>query len=107
MYEQIWLFDLPKYNKDTKLWRQFLEYHERNPHVYERFEDLAKEYLNKRRSTLSIALLTERIRWEENISTNEKDYKLSNNHRAYYARMFMENNPNYGNCFITKATKEE
>jgi len=50
----------------------------------------------------------ERIRWHTDVETRgDTPFKLSNNHRAYYARFFMHNHPEYQGFFKTKETTNE
>ena len=53
---------------------------------------------------LGIATIWERIRWYSAIETTGKPFKLSNNHRAYYARMFMADYPEHDGFFELKPT---
>jgi len=53
-------------------------------------------------------LIMNRVRWETTIETVSADgFKISNHHFAYYARMFMYENPEYRGFFRTKIMKNE
>lgn len=79
------------------------EYHKQNPHVYELVEKFTFDVIHEGYEKYSINSVFERIRWHTDIETKSKDkFKLSNNHRAYYARYFMLRNPAYKNFFRTK-----
>lgn len=71
----------------ARLEAQFATFHAANPHVYELYVRFTREAKNRGYRKFSIAAITERVRWETNIVTTDKEFKLSNNHRAYYARL--------------------
>ncbi len=86
-----------------KMW----EFHKRNPHVMDLVEKYTFEAIRKGRKHYSINSIFERIRWHEDIETGHEDFKLSNNHRAYYARYFHHKHPKYDGFFKIKQTKGE
>lgn len=91
-----------------------LDFHNRNPHVYELFVQLAKKAA-RTHDTLSAAQIWEVMRWEYSFRTDEtgidpdtgNPLKLNNNHRTYYARWFMEEYPALGARFKTRVTSKE
>ena len=100
--------DVANNNKKTEqtLKRVWWDWHLKNPHVYELFEQFAFEAISRGHRHCSAWLIVNRLRWESSIVTNSGDYKISNNFIAYYARLFMHKNPNYNNFFKTKKMKE-
>ena len=72
----------------------FLRFHKENPHVYEMFKRFAFDAIEAKLKTLSANFIFERIRWETDVVTKGDQFKLNNNYRAYYARMFMDQYPN-------------
>lgn len=93
------------YSADLK--RVWWEYHRQNPQVYELVEKFTFEVINRGKATYSINAIFERIRWHSEIETDGEEFKLSNNHRAYYARLFMHYHPEHEGFFKTKPTKDE
>jgi hypothetical protein len=95
-----------KHVDELKLkWWQF---HCDNPHVYELVERFTYEAINRGFENYSINSIFERIRWHTDIETEEEEqFKLSNNHRAYYARLFMHYHPEHKGFFRTKETRDE
>lgn len=82
------------------------EFHKENPHVYDLVERFTLDVINKGYNNYSINSVFERIRWHTDIETKcEREFKLSNNHRAYYARYFMHLHPQYNGFFRTKETR--
>lgn len=90
--------------KLTKLEWDFLKFHDQHPEVYELLKRFALEAITAGRKQLSIALLTERIRWETSV-IGGNEFKLNNNHRPFYARMFMDEFPQYEGFFRTRKQK--
>lgn len=85
----------------------FEKFHVENPHVYELFKKFAKQALDAGRQTLSGSLIMERIRWETVIQTTGDQFKLNNNHCAFYARKFHEDHPQFGEVFVTRQQRKE
>ncbi len=81
------------------------EFHKENPHVYELFEKFTFQAIDVGFNNYSANAVFERIRWHTDIETKGNGFKLSNNHRAYYARYFHTINPDHDGFFRTKITK--
>lgn len=91
----------------SKHYENFLDFHRKNPHVYRTLVMMAKNYRARHRATrLGIATLWENLRWDYLMSTEHADYKLNNNHKAYYARMIMDQEPDLDGLFDLRAQKE-
>lgn len=85
----------------------FKLYHAENPHIYQAFEAFAFQLIHSGVTKLSAYLIYERMRWESLIYGND-GFKLNNNYRPYYARLFMQNHPEYEGYFeIRKAGDEK
>jgi hypothetical protein len=89
----------------SKLEASFWQFHRANPEVYKTLADLAFQWKEIGGKRIGINALFERLRWEIAISTNEDDFKLNNNHRAFYARMLMENEPELAGLFALRKQK--
>jgi hypothetical protein len=67
----------------------FLRFHEENPHIYRLIEQ-ATLRLAQHRKHYGIGAVIEGVRWE--VATGQTvsadGFKVNNNHRAYYARLF-------------------
>lgn len=92
---------------DDSLKRRWWEWHKKNPHVYDLFERFTMEAISKGHTHLSAWLIVNRIRWETTIATGGDDFKISNDFIAYYARLFMHNNPQFEGFFRTKQLRRE
>jgi hypothetical protein len=87
----------------TTLESKFNKFDAANPVVYVFFKRFAFQAMTAGRRKLSASLIMERIRWELSIETySDTQYKICNNHTAYYARKFMKDFPEYGPIFFTK-----
>ncbi len=82
-------------------------WHRKNPHVYDLFERFTFRAIDSGRSNLSHWWVMNRIRWETAIETTGPEFKISNDHIAYYARLFMAYHPEHKGFFRIKKMKEE
>jgi hypothetical protein len=82
--------------------KKFLDFHEKNPQVYDLFKRYAFQLIEAGVRHTSVALIIERIRWESAISTTDQQYTVSNNFRADYARLFMQEHPQFRDFFTVK-----
>lgn len=81
------------HSQESKLERAFWKFHNNNPIVYELLVRFAREW-HQYRDHCSMSLLFERARWAYSIEVNTQDnFKLNNNHKAYYARLILDREP--------------
>lgn len=79
--------------------KAFWQFHNDNPEVYQLLVRFAREW-HRVHEHCSISLLFERVRWEYSLTIWTRDgLKLNNNHRAYYARLLEEENPDLRGVF--------
>jgi|TARA_R110000824_G_scaffold3953_11_gene18856 hypothetical protein len=86
------------YTIQGKLEREFWEFHVAHPEVYRYLVTFARQWLHSGNRVCGIAMLFERVRWEMGI-VSETDPKVNNNHRAFYARLIMEREPDLAGMF--------
>jgi len=81
--------------------RAFRKFHMEHPDVYAALVRLAREWVAAGRGKLGIGALYERARWELSLSAKSTDaeFKLNNNHRAFYARLIMAQEPDLADLF--------
>lgn len=89
---------------DPRLEREFRAFHEANPHVFRKLEDLALAAKAAGRGRLGIAALFERLRWWAKFETTDGEFKLNNNYRAFYARALMDAHPELHRFFEVRAS---
>lgn len=83
----------------AKLKLKFLEFHFRNPHVWELIKRFALEAARSGRKRLGMQMIIERARWESAIVTTGSPFKLDNDFAAFYSRMFADHFPQYAGIF--------
>lgn len=90
----------------TDIGRAAKKFDRENPHVYVMFSGFARQALGAGRERFGIAAIWERMRWEMAFTTDGDEFKISNNHRAYYARRIMAENRDFEGFFITKQARQ-
>ena len=92
-----------------RLRREANAYHSANKEVWALFERLSLEQSEKGHRHLGVALIWEHIRWEYVVERKESEWKMPNNHRAFYARYFNALHPELhcrcGHGFFKTATQ--
>jgi hypothetical protein len=83
----------------SKLEQEFLDFHGKNPCVYELFDNFTRLLLDRGYEHHSADAVLHRIRWATTVETTEADFKINNNYSAYYARLWMKNNPAHEGFF--------
>ena len=89
--------------EQTRLEKNFMKFHSENPHVYELFKKYTNAAIATGRGNYSAYAIFERIRWHQDIETRDDlGFKLNNNHRPYYARLFAAQYPKKSGFFRTR-----
>lgn len=81
---------------------EFLEFHKKNPQVYDRLVEQALRLKGHDVEECGISLLFERLRWLYLIQTKGDNFKLNNNYRSEYARLIMKQVPELKGFFKTR-----
>lgn len=82
---------------------KFLTFHSKNPQVYSEFKRYAFDLINAGVKHASVALIIERMRWDSALRTEGDKFKISNDYRADFARLFAYDFPAYADFFKTKS----
>jgi hypothetical protein len=90
----------------THLEKSFHIFHRDNPGVYALFDKFTKQVIAAGYKHHSARDIMRRISWETTIVTTDDQYKINNNHSPYYARMWMNDNPEHADFFRTRAVQE-
>lgn len=85
----------------------FKKFHTDNPEIYKLFKEFTFTAISRGHKKLSSEMIINRIRWETNIMTNDKDYKINNNYKPFYSRMFMSDHPEYKEFFYKRTSKAD
>jgi|TARA_R100001463_G_scaffold1428_4_gene6397 hypothetical protein len=78
---------------------EFQTFHQKNPEVYKLFVRFTFQAINRGHHKLSSEMIINRIRWETNVMTTDKEYKINNDYKPFYSRMFMTQYSKYNNFF--------
>lgn len=94
--------------KEVGIYARFLKFHASNPEVYKNLVRLAREFRmgNNVNRKMGIAMLFEVLRWNYylNVAFGDEEFKLSNDFRAPYARLIMQQEPDLVDAFNTKTS---
>lgn len=83
---------------------KFPAYHYENPHIYEAFKKYTFQAINNGRTYFSAEAVINRLRWDSMIAGNDI-YKINNNVKPFYSRMFMNEFPAYNKFFRIRKSK--
>lgn len=70
-----------------KLLRDFWTYHETNPHIYERFVELAMRMRSSGRKYYSSKMIITVIRWETDLIGKGDEFKINDRFQSLYGRL--------------------
>ena len=82
---------------------RFYRFHNLNPHVLDLLIQGARSLERSGWAKCSIKTLYEGLRWEAQLRTRGEQYKLNNNHHAFYSRVVMALCPDLVGFFRTRA----
>ena len=88
----------------TRLYNAWLDFHTRNPEVYNLIEKYTLELIDEGFKRYSIKAVYEKVRWTPR---NFKIKYLKNDYHAYYARYFMEQNPQHDGFYEIRKVKDD
>lgn len=93
------------FNQETKLDKKFREFHEENPHMYDRLVKMTKQLHSKGHRKVGMQMLFEVLRWQSMIRTTGDKYKINNDYASRYARKIMAEHPELVGIFETREIK--
>lgn len=93
--------------REEEMNEQAEAFHKKYPRVSILFVHFTKEIMARGYKHYSVNAIFERIRWETDVPDvhGKTQFKLSNNHRAWYARKFMETYPEHKGFFRIRPRK--
>lgn len=95
------------YGPNGKLEAAFWEFHQNNPTVYRLLVRYARQW-RQYHTHCSINLLFERVRWAYFVKIKSQDnFRLNNNHRAFYARMIERREPDLHDFFRLRQQRRQ
>ncbi len=90
---------------DPSLVKKFLDFHKKNPDLFGYFERFSQEAKASGRKYFSIWMIANRIRWYTVVETSGKEFKVSNDYLACYARLIVYLHPEFEGFFKLKKMK--
>jgi len=85
---------------------RFQTFHRSNPHVYEKFKEVALGLIQKGYKRLSSKMIIEYIRCRFMMKTRSNDdFKINNNYTPFYTREFQKEYPQFAKIFETRKQK--
>lgn len=81
-----------------------LDFHRLNPHILRELVAVSLIVVRRGRKFWSINGAFEVVRYNGEVTTTGRTYKLNNNHRAFYARWIMRDFPELKGFFKTRDT---
>lgn len=85
----------------------FKKFHEKNPQVYTEFKRLAHEIKATGRKKYSVDAIIHVIRWNYDIQTTGRNFKIPNTIRSIYGRLLVYHEPEFDDFFIKYMNKKE
>jgi len=82
-------------------------FHDQNPHVYRELVALCRRAEERGVPQWSINGIFEVLRWERALKTSGEVFKLNNNHRAFYARAIMRDEPGLADFFEVRRSSAD
>lgn len=83
---------------------QVIEFHKKNPIVWELFDKFTRDRIAKGFKHYGARAIMDRIRWETaHPEYGDNQFKINNNHSAFYGRAWNKANPAYGDFYRTRA----
>lgn len=83
---------------------KFLDWHAKHPDVWRAFKKMTLALIDAGKKSYGAKAIMEVIRFNHDIQGG-KEFKISNNYTAYYARIFAIQHPSHQNFFQFKAVK--
>jgi hypothetical protein len=85
----------------------FRRFHAENPHVLDRLRDDVRAWTAAGKRRVGIQMFLERVRWDESMSlAGDGDFRISNNHAAFYSRALMLLYPDLAGALTTSHSPE-
>lgn len=87
---------------------RFINYHILNPHVYNKFEELADQMRLRGRNKYSVRTIFEVMRWSFDLKTIRTDeFKISNDLIPIYVRILLVRRPEFNGFFSLKGSSND
>lgn len=99
---------MPTAERDSApLRKAFARFHQEHPEIYALFDKFAKQAIARGHRRFSADAILHRIRWEASVERIGAPYKINDHFSAYYARLWIENNPGRKHFFELRIAEGE
>ncbi len=87
---------------------KFEQFHAANPQVAAALVEMTRAAKEAGRDRIAIGMLVEVLRWEHYLTTRDANtpFKICNNYKPHYARLIMEEHPEFEGMFELKEMKD-
>lgn len=92
---------------DVVLVSKFVDFHLKNPHVYEAFTKLANQMRQTGKKQYGARTIVEIIRWQIDLKTTDNVFRFNNDFSPLYARLLMAADPNFVDFFELRRMKSK
>lgn len=89
----------PDPNQFATLDERFDAFHQANPWVADRLEQMTDQLVANGARKVGIGMLFEVMRWQSYLRTTGDDFKLNNSYRSRYARLLIDRRPEWVHLF--------
>lgn len=90
-------------DRHAEMRKQCNEFHSKHPEVWDLFVKFSFKMIERGFTHYSVAAVWERIRWEKDAGGDgQSEFKLNNNHKAFYVRRFHRQYPQHDGFFRTR-----
>lgn len=90
---------IPDNEEDTRQWKRFRDYDEKNPHIWEAFEKITDLAVERGYWHIGASFIGNIIRWERPEVAEGDLFKVNNDFFPYYARKYMKKHPKQRKLF--------
>ena len=87
--------------------KNFLDWLKQNPDVWKGFVELSFKAIKAGRQHYSAWLVAAVIRYNQDLKSQDGEFKISNERIGWLARFFHYKYPQYKGCYATRPLKEE
>lgn len=95
-------FTAPEHAPDATIAERFVAFHEANPWVADRLEELALADLELGLGRVGVKYFFELLRRDYRVTTRSADWKLNNDFSSRYARLLIERRPELAEVIETR-----
>jgi hypothetical protein len=79
--------------------KKIINYHKKNPHLYEAFVEFTSQAFDAGYNYFSAEMIINRMRWQTMIVAKDDSFKIKNDVKPFYSRMLMAKDNKYKNFF--------